>query len=308
MRILLQDSGKDLDAWLSALSKYFPQADVRVWKEDDHDAADFAIVWKPTASLVNCRGIKAIFSRGAGVDGILQLGAGLPKDIPIVRLQDAGMGAQMVEYVVAAALRYFRGFDRYDALRRQHTWQVLAAPKREEFSIGVLGMGVLGEKIARALQHLGFPVHGWSRSPKSFADVQCYSGTEQLPAFLQATRCLVCILPLTTETKGIINQGSLAQLPQGAFLINVARGAHVVDADLIAAIQSGQLAGATLDVFQQEPLPPEHGFWQEEKISMTPHIAALTIVDESVAQIAQNVARFEQGLAMQGVVDVERGY
>jgi glyoxylate/hydroxypyruvate reductase A len=308
MRILLQDSGKDLEAWLTALAKYLPHAQVRVWHEQDADLADFAIVWKPTPSLVNGRGLKAIFSRGAGVDGILQLGHDLPRDIPLVRLQDAGMGAQMVDYVLAAALRYFRGFDRYDALRQQQTWQVLAAPKRESFAIGVLGLGVLGEKIATACQQLGFPVRAWSRTPKSLAGVSCYSGLPSLPEFLQETRCLVCILPLTEETTGIINKTSLAQLPQGSFLINVARGAHVIDADLIAAIQSGQLAGATLDVFQQEPLPAEHGFWQEEKITITPHIAALTMVDESVAQIAQNLARFEQGLTMHGVVDIQRGY
>lgn len=309
MHIIFQDNGNHRQEWLEAIKQTLPQAQVRIWQEGDNAHADYAIVWKPSAAmLVGRNDLKAIFSRGAGVDGILQLAGALPDGVPVIRLSDAGMGIQMAEYVTHAVLAYFRRFDAYQGLQHARQWQPLAARKRADFHIGVLGLGVLGQRIIAALQHFDFPVNGWSRTKKNLAGVQCFAGREDLPAFMQASQVVVCILPLTDDTRGILNRDTLSALPQGAYLINVARGAHLVEADLLALIQQGHIAGATLDVFAEEPLPAEHAFWQEPRISLTPHIAALTMIEESVVQIARNMQALEQGAPVTGVVDLTRGY
>ena len=309
MNIIFQDNGNYLQEWMQALKHSLPQATVRVWQEGDHAPADYAIVWKPLAAMLDNRSdLKAIFSRGAGVDGILLSGAALPAQVPVVRLTDAGMGVQMAEFVTHAVLRYFRQFDAYADYAERKEWRPSLPQKRADFRIGVLGMGVLGQKIIRALQGFEFPINAWSRSAKQMDGVQSFSGDEGLAAFLQSSKVLVCILPLTDETRGILNFSNLSQLPRGAYLINVARGAHLVEDDCLRLIQSGHLAGATLDVFAQEPLPPEHAFWQEKRITITPHVAAVTMIDESAEQIAQKIACLERGESVDGVVDRQRGY
>lgn len=309
MKIIFQDNGNYLNEWMRALKHALPHAEVSVWQEGDHAPADYAIVWKPMAAMLDGRtDLKAIFSRGAGVDGILLSGAALPPQVPVIRLTDAGMGVQMAEFVTHAVLRYFRQFDVFAEDAAQKIWQPRLPQKREDFRIGVLGMGVLGQKIIRALQTFEFPVNAWSRSPKEMAGVQSFSGEDGLSEFLSSSKVLVCILPLTNETRGILNHQNLSQLPRGAYLINVARGAHLVEADLLQLIQSGHVAGATLDVFAQEPLPLDHPFWQEKRITITPHVAAVTMIDESAEQIAQKIARLERGETVDGVVDRQRGY
>jgi glyoxylate/hydroxypyruvate reductase A len=167
---------------------------------------------------------------------------------------------------------------------------------------------VLGRRVAQALLHFEFPVRGWSRSPRQLAGVQCFAGPAQFDPFLQGTRFLVCLLPLTPETAGIMNRDNLSKLLPGGYVINVARGAHLVDDDLIALVDSGQLAGAALDVFRTEPLPPEHPFWRHPKITVTPHTSARTLRDETIAQIAGKIRAFERGEPVAGVVDIQRGY
>jgi len=309
MKIIFQDNGNYLNEWMQALQHSLPQAEVRVWRAGDHAPADYAIVWKPLAAMLDGRSdLKAIFSRGAGVDGILLSGAFLPAQVPVVRLTDAGMGVQMAEFVTHAVLRNFRQFDAYADDAAQKQWRPSMPQKREDFRIGVLGMGVLGQKIIRALQTFEFPINAWSRSAKSMDGVQSFSGEKELAQFLSASKVLVCILPLTDDTRGILNLKNLSQLPLGAYLINVARGAHLVEDDLLTLIRSGHLAGATLDVFAQEPLPLEHEFWQEKHITITPHVAAVTMIDESAEQIAQKIVRLERGEAVDGIVDRLRGY
>jgi len=171
-----------------------------------------------------------------------------------------------------------------------------------------MGLGVLGERVARAVAQFDFPVNGWSRSPKAIAGVQCFAGKGQLPAFLAASRVLVCLLPLTEETRDIVNRSLLSQLQAGAYLINVARGAHVVDEDLLYMLSTGHLAGATLDVFRTEPLPPAHPFWTHPAITLTPHASARTLRSESIAQIAGKIAAMESGGPVAGLVDRQRGY
>jgi glyoxylate/hydroxypyruvate reductase A len=309
MNIIFQDNGNHLQDWLEALKNLLPQANVRIWQEGDNAHADYAIVWKPPAAMLQGRTeLKAIFSRGAGVDGILQLGADLPLGVPVVRLSDAGMGIQMAEYVTHAVLRYFRQFDTYQSSARAADWHFSKPNTRANFSIGVLGLGVLGQRIIHALQYFEFPVNGWSRNKKELAGVQCFAGRDSLAAFMQASKVLVCILPLTADTQDLLNQENLSHLPQGAYLINVARGGHLVEADLLTLIQQGHIAGATLDVFVEEPLPAQHPFWQESRISVTPHIAAMTMIEESVAQIAEKMRALEQGVPLVGLVDILKGY
>jgi glyoxylate/hydroxypyruvate reductase A len=312
MRIALcitDEQPDGLDARLIGLQTALPNAHISIWQPGERACVDYALVWRPSAAmLASCEGLKAIFNLGAGVDAILQLGASVPANVPIIRVDDAGMGLQMVHYVAHAVLRYFRRFDHYDAARQAAQWQPLPANRPDQFPIGILGLGVLGSKIAAALLQLGFPVHGWRRTRCDVDGIKCYTGQSDLPAFLAASRVVVCVLPLTAETTGILNHSTLSAMPRGSYLINVARGAHVVDDDLLALIDSGHIAGATLDVVNQEPLPSEHPYWRHSQITITPHIAAQTLVTESMQQIADKIKRLEQGQPVTGIVDWVRGY
>jgi glyoxylate/hydroxypyruvate reductase A len=187
-------------------------------------------------------------------------------------------------------------------------WSFRKPRSRIDYPVGILGLGVLGERVAKAVAQFDFPVNGWSRSPKALDGVQCFHGEAQLQDFLAASRIVVCLLPLTSETDSILNARSLAQIRPGGYVINVARGAHVVDADLLAAIDSGHLAGATLDVFRVEPLPQGHAFWNHPKITVTPHTSARTLRSESIAQIARKIAALQSGQTVAGLVDAGRGY
>ena len=309
MQILFHALDANPAPWLAELQAALPQAQLRVWQEGDTAPADFAVVWKPPAAMLQGRtDLKGIFNLGAGVDAILQLGDALPAGVPIVRLDDAGMGVQMAEYVTHAVLRYYRKFDQLDAQQKAGQWRFVKAHDKENFSVGILGLGVLGSRIAAALAPFGFPLHGWSRTQKDIAGMTCHAGAEALPAFLAASRVVVCVLPLTTDTEGILNRVNLSAMPKGAYLINVARGAHLVEEDLLALVQEGHIAGATLDVFRHEPLPPQHPFWQEPRITITPHIAAVTLRADSVRQIAAKINRLQQGQDVPGVVERARGY
>ncbi len=309
MEILFHAPNSNPEAWQTALSKAIPGAKVRIWHEGDLEPADYAVVWKPpSAMLAPQRGLKAIFNIGAGVDGILELGDALPKDVPIVRLDDAGMGVQMAEYVAHAVLRYLRRFDEYDVQQRARQWRFLKPHAKAEFTVGILGLGLLGQRVAASLAELEFPLCGWSRTPKNVPGITCHHGKDGLDAFLQQSRVLVCVLPLTPDTTGILNRDTLSKLPRGAYLVNVARGAHVNEADLLELVQDGHIAAATLDVFAEEPLPPAHPFWQEPRITLTPHIAAMTLRDESAQQIAGKIAALESGAQVAGIVDRTRGY
>jgi glyoxylate/hydroxypyruvate reductase A len=187
-------------------------------------------------------------------------------------------------------------------------WSYRKPRNRADFPVGVMGLGVLGERVARALRVFEFPVNGYSRSPKQIDGVRCFAGAEQLGDFLQASRILVNLMPLTPETENILNQASLSKLQAGGYLINVARGRHLVEEDLIALLDSGHLAGAMLDVFRTEPLPAGHPFWQHPKITVTPHTSARTLRDESIAQIAGKILALQRGEPIRGEVDHQRGY
>jgi glyoxylate/hydroxypyruvate reductase A len=205
-------------------------------------------------------------------------------------------------------LRYFRRLDDYAAQQARAEWRVHAPRRHAEFPVGVMGLGVLGAHVARALIALGFPVLGWSRTPKALERVRSFAGAEELDAFLAASRALVLMLPHTPDTEGILNRRTLGLLPRGAHLINVARGGLIVDEDLLTALDFGHIAGATLDVFNEEPLPAAHPYWRHPKVFITPHASAVTLMEESVAQVAAKIRRIERGESVGGVVDLVHGY
>lgn len=316
MGIIFHSPGEDSEAWLTRFRAALPDVPVRLWQpgQSEADSADsaaarYAVVWRPPlAMLQNQSELKAIFNLGAGVDSLLKFGDALPSQAQIVRLDDAGMGVQMAEYVTHTVLRHYRRFDEYEANARRGEWQVLPPHDKHQFTVGILGMGVLGQRIAAALHHFEFPVRGWSHTMKQVPGVSCFAGKEELETFLSETKVLVCVLPLTAETSNMLGRNTFNKLPQGAYLINVARGAHLAEPDLLAAIRSGQIAHATLDVFRNEPLPKQHPFWSEPQITITPHIAAVTLIDESVRQIAGKIRALERGEPIAGVVDRNRGY
>ena len=306
MRVLYYSADQDSAAWIPGLQAALPAAQVVLW-EPGAAAADYAVVWKPPQQLLDeQKNLKALFNTGAGVDALLKLR--LPTGVPLIRLDDAGMSVQMAEYVCHAIIRHFRELDSYEADTAQGTWSFRKPRSRLDFPVGVMGLGVLGERVAKAVVQFEFPVHGWSQSPKSIAGVQCFHGRDQWEAFLASSRVLVCLLPLTPDTTDILNARSLSLLRPEGYVINVARGAHVVDADLIAALDRGHLAGATLDVFRVEPLPTEHAFWGHPKITLTPHTSARTLRSESIKQIARKIAALESGQAVAGLVEAGRGY
>jgi glyoxylate/hydroxypyruvate reductase A len=294
------------EPWLEGFRAAFPQATVDLWAPGA-PPADYAVVWAPPQAFLDEQPrLKALFNIGAGVDALLQLK--LAPATRIVRLDDAGMSVQMAEYVCHAVIRHFREFDGYEADMARGKWSFRKPRDRAEFPVGIMGLGVLGERVARAVAQFDFPVNGWSRSPKPVTGVQCFAGAEQLPAFLAVSKVLVCLLPLTHETRDIMNRQNLSRLQAGGYLINVARGGHLVDDDLLALLDSGHLAGATLDVFRTEPLPSEHAFWQHPKITLTPHTSARTLRSESIAQIAQKLLTLQRGEPVAGVVDRGQGY
>lgn len=310
MRLLLYRGDGLTEPWARDFARLLPQAEMVTWQEGQALApCDYAVVWAPTPALLEqLSSVKAIFPTGAGVDALLKFGDALPGDVPIIRLGDAGMGEQMAEYVTYAVLRYFRRFDAYEQQAREGVWNPLPARRKDEFTVGVLGLGKLGIPVVQALRQLGFPVRGWSRTAKDIPGVACHAGMDSLDAFLSGSQVLVSMLPLTPETNNLLDRARLSKLPAGAYLINVARGAQVAEPDLLALIRAGHIAGATLDVFRNEPLPAPHPFWSEPRITITPHVSALTMREEAVRQIAHKITLLEQGEHVADVVDRKRGY
>ncbi len=309
MKISVCCTDTKIEPWLAGLHAAFPADVVEAWVPGA-PPADYAVVWAPPQQFLDEQPqLKGLFNIGAGVDALVKLR--LPAHAAVVRLDDAGMSVQMAEYVSHAVIRHFREFDGYEADVAEGKWSYRKPRMRADFPVGVMGLGVLGERVARAAAQFDFPVLGWSRSPKEVAGVRCFSGDTGFDEFLSGTRILVCLLPLTPDTTDIMNRTTLSKLLPGAYVINVARGAHLVDEDLIALIASGHVAGATLDVFRTEPLPATHPFWQHPKINVTPHTSARTLREESIAQIAGKIRAVESGTpiaSLAGVVDPKKGY
>jgi glyoxylate/hydroxypyruvate reductase len=306
MRITVCCTDTKIAPWLEGLRTALPGAEVEDWRPGA-PPAEHAVVWVPPQQFLDEQpALKGIFNIGAGVDALMKLR--LPPQAVVVRLDDAGMSVQMAEFVCHALIRHFRELDGYGRDAAAGKWGFRKPRTRADFPVGVLGLGVLGQRVAQAVAAFDFPVRGWSRSAKDVPGVQCFAGQAQFADFLAGTRVLVNLLPLTPETENILDRDALSRLLPGGYVINVARGAHLVDADLVALLDSGHLAGAALDVFRTEPLPADHPFWRHPKITVTPHTSARTLRDESIAQIARKIRAFERGEPIAGVVDREKGY
>lgn len=303
---ILKCPALEIDAWQQALQFSMPQLEVRIWP--DHSSSEdveYALVWGPIEDLLDrYKNIKIIFSLGAGVDHLLH-DEQLPKEIPIVRLIDDALTMGMSEYILYHVLRYHRHMGQYEALQKQHRWQELPQSVPRQRCIGIMGLGVLGSDIARKLAILQFDVAGWSRTSKQIDGVNSHSGVGEFAPFLKRSEILVCLLPLTPQTKGILNHQCFTTLPQGSYIINAARGDHLIEQDLLTALDSGQLSGATLDVFSTEPLPQDHPFWSHPKIIVTPHIASIVNPTTAAVVIADKIQRHYQ---IDNIVNIDLGY
>jgi len=294
------------DHWIKTLHKIDPTLKIQVWPVvTNAEAVDFAMVWNyPPGELAKFPNLKCISSLGAGVDHILN-DPHRPKNIPIVRIVDQKLICEMSQYVIWAVLNHVRQFDSYALSQARHLW---TPHLPQPMQIGIMGLGQLGADVAVKLRDLGLNVASWSQTAKTLPDIRHYTGAAQLDDFLNNTDVLICLLPLTQQTHGILNLALFNRLRHGAYVINVARGAHLVDNDLITAIDSGQLSGACLDVFHAEPLAQNHPFWQHPKIKITPHIASVTHPEAVAAQVIENYHRVVNGQPPINQVDVNKGY
>ena len=309
MALLVVIPGYQATRWVSKLQAFEPKLDIRVWPAvGDPDEIDFALTWRhPLGELKKYRNLKCIASMGAGVEHIL-CDPDLPHGVPITRIVDPSMSQLMSEYIVMVVLNYCRHYDLYRKQQAQQEWYLKIPILARDVGIGIMGLGQLGGDAAEKLSYLGFQVAGWSRTPKIINRVKTFSGDDQLNEFLSHTRILICLLPLTPGTKDILNRDLFNKLQPGAYVINVARGEHLVEQDLLDAVETGQLSGACLDVFRTEPLPKDHPFWRHPKIVVTPHISSLTIPAAVVPQIIANYHRALSGNPLLNEVDIKRGY
>jgi glyoxylate/hydroxypyruvate reductase A len=296
----------------------------RIWREifareapdlgfaELEDARDLSTIrylaaWNPTAELLaQLPALEVMFSIGAGIDQFDM--ANVPDHVRIVRMIEPGIAAGMVEYVTMATLVLHRNLIDYSAAQKEHRWAPIRLVPAPERRVGVMGLGNLGQAALRALSPFGFSLSGWSRSPHSIEGVDCHAGNDALPDFLARTDILVCMLPLTGETRGILCRNTLSRLPRGAGLINVGRGGHLVGQDLLALLDEDHLSGAVLDVSDPEPLPADHAFWNHPRIVLTPHVASMTRADSSARALIANIRRHDAGASMEGEIARDRGY
>ncbi len=309
MALLFKSNIDRADWWQRELNKYVPELEVRFWPEvGDPDEIEYALCWKmPHGELAKFRNLKAVYSLGAGVDHLLA-DPHFPRHLPFSRVVDPNLTRRMTEYVVQHVLNHHRFQTIYDENQKNRVWKEEFAPFASERKVGILGMGELGSGAAAALSLLDFDVAGWSQTEKFIDRVSSFFGADQLDAFLARTEILVCLLPLTEQTTDILNAELFAKLPEGACIINAGRGPHLVEEDLIPALDSGSLGSATLDVFRTEPLPEDHPFWSHPKIRITPHVASISDPASVAKLVAENILRTQKGEPLRHAVDVSRGY
>lgn len=295
--------------WKQYFADHAPGIPFHIWPETGNpETVRFIGTWSPETieDLSRFPNLEAIFSIGAGIDQF-DLNS-IPAHIPLIRMQEPGIVSTMCEYVLMAALSIHRNLIDYIDQQRREVYEIFPVKPAAQTTIGVLGMGQLGSAVGATLSNIGFDCRGWSRSGKPVPGVQVFKGDAELSAFLAGCNILVCLLPLTDDTQGILNRRLFEQLPVGAGLINAGRGGHLVEADLLDALESGQLSAAVLDVQSAEPLPQGHPFWQHPKVLLTPHIASQTQPETGAAVLLENIHRLEQGKPVTGLVDRSKGY
>jgi glyoxylate/hydroxypyruvate reductase A len=294
--------------WRALFAEHAPDIEWRAWP-DIGDPADieYLAAWQAPDDLARLLpNLKVLFALSAGVDQ-LNL-AQLPAGLPVARLLDPGISQGMCEYACLAVLSLHRELPRYRQQQQQGLWQARPLVPAGQRRVAVMGLGAQGRQILARLAPFGFALSGWARSQHVIEGVTCYAGAEQLPAFLAQADILLCVLPLTEQTTGILDRALFDQLPKGAGLINMGRGRHLVEADLLAALDSGHLGAAMLDVLEQEPAAADHPFWRHPQILLTPHIAAMTHPSSAFPGLLADIRRFERGERMLGQVDLDQGY
>lgn len=309
MALLIIAPDLESEVFADELKRLDPGLDIRIWPQvGDADDIEFALTWNhPLGELAKFKNLKCIASLGAGVDHILR-DADLQAGVPVTRVVQSSMSRFMSEYVILSVLNYCRQFDIYKNDQTAKIWQPRKPILARDIQIGIMGLGQLGHDAARKLAQLDFNVAGWSRTPKTIDGVESFAGDDALDGFLSRSNILICLLPLTPATRGILNGSTFEKLPDGAYVINVARGAHLVEEDLLAALNTGHLAGACLDVFQTEPLPEDHPLWTHPKVLITPHISSITDPLAVMPQILNNYQSMKTGKPLKHAVDRDRGY
>ncbi len=302
-------SDREPKAWTAALAESNPEIKVEVYLEvENKEEVEYALVWNhPEGVFEEFPNIKVIASMGAGVDHILR-DPKLPKNAKITRIVDEQLAKDMAEFVLALVMNKLRNLNLHKQLEQQKEWKPKSYQRIPETKIGIMGMGELGTTVGKKLVDNNFEVIGWAGSKKELQDIKVYAGREELDEFLSKSDILVCLLPLTPQTENILNKELFQKLPKGAYLINVARGKHLVEEDLLEMLDSEQLTGAALDVFRTEPLPQEHPFWKHEKVQVTPHIASVTKPSSVVSQVLENYRHMKNDEPLKNVVDKEKGY
>ncbi|PIB37764.1 2-hydroxyacid dehydrogenase [Maribacter sp. 4G9] len=309
MAIVIIRQDAKIEAWKKALKERNPSIEVYSYLEDHpKEKISMALIWKhPQGSLAPYRNLKCIASAGAGVDYIFE-DAMAPSTVPITRVVDPYLASDMSEHVLAVILAELKNFNTYKLQQVASEWNPRIYRRIKDVRVGIMGLGELGALTANDLVKFGFTVQGWSRSKKNLENVETFAGQSELEAFLSITEILVCLLPLTPETEGILNNDVFSKLPKNAYVINVARGGHVVDRDLLEALDKEHISGACLDVYHQEPLPKDHPFWTHPKIFMTPHYASVSDTDSVVPQILENYERLRKGKELINTVNRKKGY
>ena len=294
--------------WAKILAEKAPDLSFRIWPEiGDPTEIRYFVAWMPPDDLMErFPNLELLISSGAGVDH-LDLSK-LPPDLPVARMVETGIVDGMVEYVSMAVLGLHRDLIDYVAQQRDEVWKQIRVRPASTRRVGVLGLGMLGEASCRMLKNFGFQVAGWSRSRREIEGVTCFAGADELPDFLGCTDILVCLLPLTDETRGMLDADLFARLPKGAKLVNTGRGGHLDQDALLAALDSGQMSAAVLDVTTPEPLTKGHPLWSHPRVLVTPHIASMTQPETAAEVVLDNIRRFEAGEVMSGVVDRSLGY
>lgn len=302
-------SDRDPKAWLSALKSKDSQVELRVFPEDgNRDEIEYALVWNhPKGILSNYPNLKVVASMGAGVDHIFK-DPELPEHVKVTRIIDTQLASDMAEFVLALIMDHLRNLYYHKSMEQEQLWKPKTYSRISEVGVGIMGMGHLGNTVAKNLASMGFKVKGWARTKKNRENLPTFIGDEQRNSFLAASNILVCLLPLTEATENILNAELFSNLPKHAFLINVARGKHLVEEDLLEYLDNGHLSGAALDVFRKEPLPTEHPFWEHPQIQITPHIASVTKPTAVVEQVLGNYWRMKNKEPLKNEVEAKQGY
>lgn len=306
MSILLISPQRDPRVWVESLKRFDPDLDLVVYPEEhDPEEIDYAITWNhPPGIFKYYPNLKVIASMGAGVDHIMK-DPGIPDNVKITRVVDEQLSEDMSTFIMALVLEHMRNISFHHCSK---SWEPRTYLRTGDVKIGIMGLGVLGKAAADLFLKSGFEVSGWSANSKKIKGVHTYSGEKGLEMFLANTSVLVCLLPLTPQTENILNRELFEKLPRNAYLINVARGQHLVEQDLLEMVDNGHLSGASLDVFRTEPLPEEHPFWTHPKVSITPHIASVTHPGSVVPQLMENYYRMKQKKKLKNLVSLKKGY